>query len=138
MTLKGDPDFNEWENFSHEEKIQWLKMANRKYTSLWLFFSRVYPVYEYDFDFWSLKAETGQLIYESDYETSDNRWDLFLENTRKILEEYKIQRIALEELLEEVDFVKEEFFEDEGDSESGIKNSIRKYRNTNVYQCLFQ
>jgi hypothetical protein len=70
------------------------------------------------------------LFIEGDYETSDRRWDPFLENIGETLKEYNIQRLPEEELQEEVEFVKEEYFEDEDDP-------VPQHRNTNVYQCLF-
>lgn len=138
ITLKEDPDYNHWMSYSDEEKIKWIKQSNRKYPVLWLIFSTIYPLYEIDFDYWTIRDSTGQLITESDYETDDKRWYPFLSASRKLPEEYNIQRLPAEELLEDVDFVKEEFFEEAYDLDSGHKKLISLRRNTNVYQCMFQ
>jgi hypothetical protein len=131
VTLKQDPDYKEWNSFSDEEKLKWLKESNRKYPVVWLIFSRIYPLYDFYYDYWIISRNTGELFIEGDYETSDRRWDPFLENIGETLKEYNIQRLLEEELQEEVEFVKEEYFEDEYDP-------VPQHRNTNVYQCLFQ
>ena len=61
ITLKDHPAFAVWEDWENAEKLAWIKSHGGFYPVLWLTISRVADYYDYHFNDWHPRGDTGYL-----------------------------------------------------------------------------
>ena len=61
ITLKEHPAFSVWQSWANPEKLAWIKTHGGFYPVLWVTISRVADYYDYHFNDWHPRGDTGYL-----------------------------------------------------------------------------
>jgi hypothetical protein len=135
FTFDADPCFLEWVHSPRQEKLQIIAERGRNVPVFWLSVSRIFPTYNFYYNIWKPRGDTGYLDTEITYSPFDSGWAVFHERLFSILGNAGLERLSENEWYEEVPFVLDvEFDDDDDDDEFDDEGHLVP---VNVYCCLF-
>jgi hypothetical protein len=138
FTFDADPCFLEWVHLPNKEKLQVIADRGRNVPVFWLSVSKVFPAYDFFYNVWKPRGDTGYLDTEFTYSPFDSDWTIFHNRLFSVLKQAGLEQLPETEWRELVPFVFElEFDDDENDNVEIEHENEGHLVPANVYQCLF-
>jgi hypothetical protein len=136
FTFDADPCFLEWVHLPHNEKLRVIAERGRNVPVFWLSVSKVFPTYDFYYNIWKPRGDTGYVDTEITYTPFDSEWAIFHELLSATLKRAGMERLLENEGHELVPFVFELEFNENDDKDEEL-GDIDNLVPANVYRCLF-
>ena len=120
-------------------KLHWIKQAGEPYPALWLKISRIADFFDYFFNLWTPRDDTGYLDANWTCESPNPPWTSHLHIVQATLAEYGFEHISDALARRDVPFITEKDYESVPEDDPRWKDDSVEpaARAATLYRCLF-